>query len=57
MAAFGDRIGWAVTLNEPNLPRLLTWIDLPDFVRDLERATLDAAEQRPPASSATASAT
>ena len=45
MAAFGDRIGWAVTLNEPNLPRLLTWIDLPDFVRDLERATLAAASE------------
>ena len=43
MTAFGDRIDWAVTLNEPNLPRLLTWIDLPEFVRDLERATLQAA--------------
>ena len=45
MSAFGDRIGWAVTLNEPNLPRLLTWIALPDFVRDLERATLVAASE------------
>ncbi|GAA2656779.1 glycoside hydrolase family 1 protein [Paractinoplanes durhamensis] len=43
MAAFGDKITIAVTLNEPNLPRLLTWLDLPDFVRDLERATLEAA--------------
>jgi beta-glucosidase len=43
MAAFGDRIGYAVTMNEPNLARLLTWIGLPDFVRDLERATLEAA--------------
>ena len=39
---FGDRIAYAVTLNEPNLARLLTWIHLPDFVRDLERATLAA---------------
>lgn len=43
MRRFGDRIGIAVTLNEPNLPRLLTWLDLPASVRDLERATLDAA--------------
>ena len=43
MDAFGDRIAWAVTLNEPNLTRLLTWVGLPEFVRDLERATLAAA--------------
>ena len=43
MAAFGDRIAVAVTLNEPNLPHLLTWMDIPDFVRDLERSTLEAA--------------
>jgi beta-glucosidase len=45
MAAFGDRIACAVTMNEPNLARLLTWIDLPAFVRDLERATLAAASE------------
>jgi beta-glucosidase len=45
MKVLGDRIDWAVTLNEPNLPRLLTWIDLPEFVRDLERATLLAASR------------
>jgi len=43
MERFGDRIAVAVTTNEPNLARLLTWLDLPDFVRDLERATLATA--------------
>ena len=45
MARFGERIAMAVTMNEPNLARLLTWIDLPDVVRDLERATLAAASR------------
>src|SRR5690349_17520592 len=45
MAAFGDRIAVAVTLNEPNLPHLLTWMDIPDVVRDLERSTLAAASK------------
>lgn len=40
---FGDRIAYAVTLNEPNLPHVLDWLGLPDAVRDLERATLAAA--------------
>ena len=43
MDRFGDRIAVAVTLNEPNLPQMLTWADLPPFVADLERATLEAA--------------
>ena len=43
MQAFGDRIAYALTLNEPNLCWMLRWVPLPDFVRDLERATLDAA--------------
>ena len=43
MERFGDRIAVAVTMNEPNLARLLSWLNLPDFVRDLERATLEAA--------------
>lgn len=38
----GDRIAYAITLNEPNLARLLTWIGLPPFVVELERATLQA---------------
>jgi beta-glucosidase len=42
---FGDRIGLAVTLNEPDLPRVLDWLGLPDFVRDLERQTLVAASE------------
>ena len=45
MQRFGDRIAVAVTMNEPNLARLLSWLTLPDFVRDLERATLEAASQ------------
>jgi len=45
MRRFGDRIAFAVTMNENNLARLLTWIDLPQFVRDLERATLVAATE------------
>ncbi|WP_433788540.1 glycoside hydrolase family 1 protein [Actinoplanes sp. CA-252034] len=44
-ARFADRIAVAVTLNEPNLARLLTWLDLPPVVRDLERATLEAASR------------
>jgi len=45
MDRFGDRIAYAVTLNEPNLPHVLSWFDLPDFVRDLERRTLAAAAE------------
>jgi beta-glucosidase len=41
--AIGQDIAYAVTMNEPNLARLLTWIQLPDVVRYLERATLEAA--------------
>ncbi len=37
MERFGDRIAIAVTMNEPNLTRLLSWIDLPD-VRARPRA-------------------
>lgn len=43
MDRFGDRIRLAVTFNEPDLPEMLTWADLPPFVADLERATLAAA--------------
>lgn len=43
MEAFGDRIAYAVTMNEPNLARLLTWIGFPESIRQKERATLEAA--------------
>jgi beta-glucosidase len=39
----GAAIAYAVTLNEPNLPRLLSWFPIPGEVRDRERATLEAA--------------
>jgi beta-glucosidase len=41
----GDGVAFAVTLNEPNLPRLLTWLSIPAPVRDLERETLLAASR------------
>lgn len=43
MERFGDRIALAVTFNEPDLPEMLTWAQLPDFISELERATLEAA--------------
>jgi beta-glucosidase len=43
--AIGQDIAYAVTLNEPDLSHLLTWLDLPPFIRDLERATLEAASR------------
>jgi beta-glucosidase len=45
MDAIGGGIEVAVTQNEPNLARLLSWFGLPDAVRDLERATLVAAAE------------
>ena len=43
MDRFGDRIALAITFNEPDLPEMLTWAGLPDFIPELERATLEAA--------------
>ncbi|GID91009.1 glycoside hydrolase family 1 protein [Amorphoplanes digitatis] len=43
MDRIGDSIAYAITLNEPNLPRLLSWIPIPEAVRELDRATLEAA--------------
>lgn len=40
----GDRVAAVVTLNEPNLPRLLSWI-LPEEVHEASRATLEAASR------------
>lgn len=45
MERFGDRIALAVTFNEPDLPEMLTWAELPSFVVELERKTLEAAER------------
>ena len=45
MERFGDRIAVAVTMNEPDLPRLLTWLDLPPAIHERERATLAAASE------------
>ena len=45
MQRFGDRIAYGVTLNEPNLPRLLSWMNRPAVVDELERATLQAASE------------
>ena len=45
MDRFGDRIALALTFNEPDLPEMLTWVDMPDFVVQLQRATLEAASE------------
>lgn len=45
MDRFGDRIAYALTFNEPDLPEMLTWAGLPPIVADLERQTLDAASR------------
>lgn len=45
MERFGDRIAIAVTMNENNLARLLTWQGLPAFVAEQERETLAAASR------------
>src|SRR5690349_11533001 len=42
----GEGAAWAVTLNEPNLPRLLSWFPIPEAARELERATLAAASEQ-----------
>jgi beta-glucosidase len=44
MARFGDRIAIGVTLNEPDLPEMLSWTGLPPQIVEIERATLRAAE-------------
>ena len=44
--ALGDGAAWVVTMNEPDLPRLLTWLGLPPEVHEMERATLLAASEQ-----------
>lgn len=41
--AIGDRLAYAVTLNEPQLHRVLDWVPLPDFVWQGSKACLAAA--------------
>jgi beta-glucosidase len=43
MDRMGDGIHYAITMNEPNLARLLFWLPIPESVRAAERATLAAA--------------
>ena len=38
-------IAYATTLNEPNLLRLLSWLDLPPAMKDVQRGMLDKAAQ------------
>lgn len=38
----GSKLRFVVTLNEPDLPELLTWMHLPEFVHALERDTIEA---------------
>ena len=45
MDRIGDRVAYVITFNEPDLPQMLVWAGLPDVVRDLERATLEAASR------------
>ena len=44
MARFGDRIAIGVTLNEPDLPEMLSWAGLPPQTCEIERATLRGGE-------------
>ena len=43
IARFGERLAFVITFNEPDLPAMLQWANLPPVVAELERATLDAA--------------
>ncbi|HEU5392673.1 MAG TPA: family 1 glycosylhydrolase [Streptosporangiaceae bacterium] len=44
--ALGDGAARVVTMNEPDLPRLLTWLNIPAEARSRERATLVAASEQ-----------
>jgi len=39
----GNKIDYAITFNEPNLPKLLSFMDLPPIVQELNRATMEGA--------------
>ncbi|MFM1844694.1 MAG: hypothetical protein RI917_12 [Actinomycetota bacterium] len=38
--SFGSKLNYVLTLNEPDLPRLLTWLNLPAFIVDRNREML-----------------
>ncbi len=40
----GERINWAMTLNEPNIRNILNYAGLPDFVEGISRKMLQEAE-------------
>lgn len=46
MQRYGSKLKHVVTLNEPNLPPLLTWVHMPDFVYELTAANLKAASEK-----------
>jgi len=46
MDCFGDRIALAMTLNEPDLPRMLQAMDLPEETWEVNRVALAAASRR-----------
>ncbi len=42
----GNKIDIIVTFNEPNLPKLLSYMDLPPIVQELNRKTMDGAADK-----------
>lgn len=42
----GSKVDFIVTFNEPNLPMLLSYMDLPPIVQELNRATMESAAKQ-----------